>query len=84
MKEPGALLPYKDTLLLIANEGFISFFDITKFPPLLVDFKEDGIPLSEKTHMDLGNNSICARNPAATYASLGMSFLTMNKESVSE
>ena len=76
---PGALLPYKDTLLLIANEGFVTFLDITKFPPLPTDFRSTGVPIPVELLFagSFGNNSICASNPAATEASLGMSFISM-------
>ena len=40
LRNPGALATYKDTLLLVANEGFVSFLDMTKFPPLPTDFQE--------------------------------------------
>ena len=83
---PGALLPYKDTLLLIANEGFISFFDITKFPPLTVDFKQDlDIIMSESTTTSQGNNSICSQQDKfGAHTSMGLSWLSMNQENVTE
>eukprot|EP00354_Favella_ehrenbergii_P002671 CAMPEP_0170467852 /NCGR_PEP_ID=MMETSP0123-20130129/11271_1 /TAXON_ID=182087 /ORGANISM="Favella ehrenbergii, Strain Fehren 1" /LENGTH=52 /DNA_ID=CAMNT_0010734313 /DNA_START=822 /DNA_END=980 /DNA_ORIENTATION=+ len=40
LKRPSSLATYKDTLLLIANEGFISMLDMSKFPPLSQDFKD--------------------------------------------
>lgn len=33
LKEPDAVLTYKETLLLIANQGFISQLDIRNYPP---------------------------------------------------
>ena len=37
---PKSLLTYKDTLLLVGNEGFVSMLDMTKFPPLPTDFMD--------------------------------------------
>ena len=38
MKGPGAVLSYKDSLLLVANQGFISQLDLRGFPPTVKDF----------------------------------------------
>ena len=69
---------------MIANEGFVSLLDITKYPPLIKDFKETGVPVPDNLLFpgSFGNNSICANNPSATVASLGMSFLAMDQETV--
>lgn len=61
---PQALLTYKDTLLLVANEGFISILDISKFPPLSTDFKKDGITVTQKAN-PVANNSVCAAKRSA-------------------
>lgn len=82
---PAGLLPYKDTLLLIANEGFISVLDITKFPPLLNDFIPNGVPMPQSESMlkgSFGNNSVCAAQPHESNAPLGLSFISMKQETV--
>ena len=43
LKEPNAVLSYKDSLLLIANEGFISQLDLRSFPPTADDFYPDNL-----------------------------------------
>ena len=43
---PAALLTFKDTLLLVANEGFISMLDMTKFPPLASDFRDTDLAVT--------------------------------------
>jgi len=43
INNPGALLTYKDSLLLIANRGFISQLDVRKFPPTAEDFYESHV-----------------------------------------
>ena len=80
LKNPGALLTYKDTLLLISNEGFISMLDMTKFPPLPTDFQEYQITVDDMP--DAGSNSICARLGQATSSAKSMSFITVNSETV--
>lgn len=56
---PKSLLTYKDTLLLVGNEGFISMLDMTKFPPLPTDFKEHEIAIVQ-VPSNIASNSICA------------------------
>lgn len=52
-------MTYKDTILLVGNEGFISMLDITKFPPLPTDFKEYEIAITQEASV-FPNNSMCA------------------------
>ena len=58
LKKPNALTSYKDTLLLIANEAYISMLDMTKFPPLASDFQPNKIEVTQEPNW--GSNSICA------------------------
>ena len=80
LKNPGALVTYKDTLLLVANEGFISMLDMTKFPPLPTDFQEYKVTVDDQP--DVGSNSLCARFGTPTTSAKSMSFITVNSETV--
>ena len=43
LKNPSAVLPYKDTLLLVANDGFISQLDTRNYPPTADDFHTENL-----------------------------------------
>ena len=81
LKRPGSLATYKDTVLLIANEGFISMLDITKFPPLSQDFKDDTIT-AEPPIGALTSNSACASNLPPTKAARGLTLISEDRMSV--
>ena len=81
LKRPGSLATYKDTVLLIANEGFISLLDITKFPPLSQDFKDYTIPASPPNDT-ISNNSVCAAQAPATKAARGLTFISEDRLTV--
>jgi len=47
IQDPGAVLPFKDNILLVANNNFISFLDLTKGFPFGTDsFEEHYIDLT--------------------------------------
>ena len=64
LKSPGAVLPYKDTLLLVANKGFISQLDLRNDPPTerdffhndLISFEGNTTPVSMTFMSDLRSN----------------------------
>ena len=61
MKAPGAVLSYKDTLLLVANQGFISQLDLRAFPPTADDFY---------------SNDLIQLSPEGAAAPKGMAFMS--------
>ena len=80
MKNPTSITTFKDTLLLIADEGFISMLDMTNFPPLPSDFKDYTIDIPE---FSSASNSVCAvRNPTVSSAASNLNFISMNSENI--
>jgi len=72
---------FKDSLLLIANEGFISMLDMSKFPPLSSDFHDYVIPIPDLTG-GLTTNSACSVGLPATKAPRGLTLISENKKNV--
>ena len=81
LRSAGGLATYRDTLLLVANEGFISMLDMTKFPPNALDFHDYTIEVTQDL-TDYGNNSICAAMGSTTKAARSLSLISMDKETV--
>ena len=81
LKRPGSLATYKDTVLLIANEGFISLLDITKFPPLAQDFLDYTIAV-EQASDGITSNSVCAAGAPPTKAVRGMTLISEDRMTV--
>ena len=54
--------------------------DMTKYPPLATDFRENTFLVPELPNV--GSNSLCAMYPQDTSAPRGMSFISMNKDTV--
>ena len=67
LKAPGAVLSYKDTLLLVANQGFISQLDLRGFPPTADDFY---------------SNDLIALSPGEAAAPRGMAFMSDLRDNV--